>query len=205
MKKKNQTKTNLLFTVLFILSAIITIYFINDTYALFETDLTNSSQAKTAKWQVLINETLIDSQTENLIIDKITILDNEYTLTEENKIAPGCEGYFEIEIDPNGTEVSVKYDISFDFSNIKSGLEVVNILESTGKELIKTGENTYSNIITYSEIKQNIKNNIRVNIRWNNDEENNESDSVLGTTKDSKLSIPVNITISQYLGENIEE
>ena len=40
---------------------------------------------------------------------------------------------------------------------------------------------------------------------WNNDEENNESDSVLGTTKDSKLSIPVNITISQYLGENIEE
>jgi len=202
---KNQNKIKILFILLFILSAIITIYSINDTYALFETNLTNSSQTKTAKWQVLINETLIDSQTENLIIDKITILDNEYTLTDENKIAPGCEGYFEIEIDPNGTEVSVKYDISFDFSNVKNGIEIVNISETTGKEIIKTGENTYSNVITQSESKQNIKNNIRVNIRWNNDEENNESDSALGTIKNNKLSIPVNITITQYLGENIGE
>ena len=203
--KKQQKKIKLLFTLLFILSTVVTIYFINDTYALFETDLTNGSQIKTAKWQVLINEKLINNQTEELIIDKITILDNEYALTEENKIAPGCEGYFEIEIDPNETEVSVKYEISFDFSNIKNGLEIVNISETAGNNITKTGENTYSGIITLSEIKQNKKNNIRVNIRWNNNEENNESDSALGTIKNNKLSIPVNITIKQYLGEDIEE
>ena len=39
--------------------------------------------------------------------------------------------------------------------------------------LIKTNLNTYTNVLTLSEIKEGKKNNIRVNIVWNNIEENN--------------------------------
>ena len=43
------------------------------------------------------------------------------------------------------------------------------------------------------------------NIIWNNIEANNEQDSQLGLVYDNKIDIPVTITVTQYLGEEIIE
>ena len=40
-------------------------------------------------------------------------------------------------------------------------------------------------------------------VEWIDDENNNEEDTKLGSTYDSKLSIPVKVHVSQYLGEEI--
>ena len=76
--------------------------------------------------------------------------------------------------------------------------------EKNGYNLIKTGPNTYSNVITLNEIKENKTNNIRVHIKWNNNEENNDKDTEIGLTENNTLNIPVSITVLQYSGEKIE-
>ena len=67
------------------------------------------------------------------------------------------------------------------------------------------GENTYSKVITLEEIKNKVTNTIRVYIKWNNVEENNEEDSKIGLTKDNFISIPVSVSVIQYLGEPVVE
>ena len=42
-------------------------------------------------------------------------------------------------------------------------------------------------------------------MKWNNIEENNDVDSVIGSTKNNYINIPVTVIVSQYLGEVIEE
>lgn len=196
-------KVKYIFGVFFVISFLITSYLIGNTYALFETDLVSTYNIETGKWEIDINGTIVDPVTTNFILDKVTILENPNVINE-NKIAPGTEGYFDIEINPNDTDVSIKYDISFDFSTVPNGIEILGITETNGDELVEISENNFTNIISLEEIKDGKKNNIRVNVRWINDENNNESDSALGTVYNNSLLIPVNITIMQYLGDSIE-
>ncbi len=184
------------------LAVLFTVYNIYDTYALLETDEIVSNDIKTAKWNIKINDTLLGSTT-SFVVDGIKIEENDYT--KENKLAPGTSGYFDISIDPTDTDVSIKYDISFDFSNVPLGIDVLGVSETSGDTLIKTGENTYTNVLTLENIKKGTKNNIRVNFSWNNLEENNIEDSNLGLIYNNKIEIPVNIEVLQYLGEEIKE
>ena len=73
-----------------------------------------------------------------------------------------------------------------------------------GKTLIKTGENTYTGTILLSEIKQGIKNNITVTLKWEQDETTDEEDTQIGSIENNKIQIPVNVKVTQYLGEEIQ-
>ena len=196
-------KVKYIFSAFFVISFLVTSYLIGNTYALFETNLVSTYNIETGKWEIDINGTILDPVTSSFILDNVTILENPYVI-DQNKIAPGTEGYFDIAINPNDTDVSIKYDISFDFSQVPTGIEILGVTETSGDVLTETSENTYTNIISLEEIKDGKKNNIRVNVRWVNDENNNESDSALGTIYNNSLLIPVDITITQYLGESIE-
>lgn len=188
--------------LVFSLATLYTVYNIYDTYALLETDEIVSNDIKTAKWNIKINDTLLGNTT-SFVVDGIKIEENDYT--KENKLAPGTSGYFDILIDPTDTDVSIKYAISFDFSNVPEGIDVLGVSETSGDTLIKTGENTYTNVLTLNDIKTGIKNNIRVNFSWNNIETNNIEDSKLGLIYNNKIEIPVEIEVLQYLGEEIKE
>lgn len=196
-------KIKVILTLFFLVSFLVTSYLIGNTYALFETNLVSTYNIETGKWEITINETLIEPTTTSFVLDQVTILENSYVINQ-NKIAPGTEGYFDIEINPNDTDVSIQYEISFDFSKIPTGIQILGVTETNGDTLVETTENTFSNIITLNEIKEGKKNNIRVNIRWVNNEDNNDSDSALGTVYNNSLLIPVDIMITQYLGESIE-
>ena len=116
-------------------------------------------------------------------------------------------GYFDIEIDPNGTDTSIRYDVTFDFSNLDSDQFTIDeIVEIDDKTIVRTGEFTYSNIITLDEINDNETNTIRVYITWENDENNNEKDSNLGKVPNNTLAIPVLVEITQCEdGETLTE
>lgn len=184
------------------LAVLFTVYNIYDTYALLETDEIVSNDINTAKWNIKINDNLLGDTT-SFVVDGIKIEENDYT--KENKLAPGLTGYFDILIDPTDTDVSIKYTISFDFSNVPEGIDVLGVAETSGDTLIETDKNTYTNVLTLNDIKKGIKNNIRVNFSWNNIETNNIEDSKLGLIYNNKIEIPVKIEVLQYLGEEIKE
>lgn len=190
--------------ILYITCAImifVTIYEITNTYGLFESNINMNADSKLATWNILINDTNI-GKSETFNIDNF--ISEEDRTVASGKIAPGTSGYFNINIDPSTTQVSIRYDLTFDFSKLDNLFTITKVEEKNGYNLIKTGPNTYSNVITLNEIKENKTNNIRVHIKWNNNEENNDKDTEIGLTENNTLNIPVSITVLQYSGEKIE-
>lgn len=190
--------------ILYITCAImifVTIYEITNTYGLFESNINMDADSKLATWNILINDTNI-GKSETFTIDNF--ISEEDSTVASGKIAPGTSGYFNINIDPSTTQVSIRYDLTFDFSKLDNLFTITKVEEKNGYNLIKTGPNTYSNVITLNEIKENKTNNIRVHIKWNNNEENNDKDTEIGLTENNTLNIPVSITVLQYSGEKIE-
>lgn|SRR5574344_921249 len=180
-----------------------TFYGIGKTYGLFESNIEVPTKIALAKWQFKVNNYTL-GETNNFNIDQIYWEDNSYV--KENKAAPDNKGYFDILIDPTGTEVSVRYDITFDFSLIENkNFNVTSVTTTDGTTLIRTGENTYSNVFLLSDIQNNKTNTIRVNIVWTNSEDNNDADSILGLDKEATISIPISILFTQYLDEELNE
>lgn len=190
--------------IIYIVCAImifISIYEIKNTYGLFESKKEIDIDKSVAKWNIYINDNNLNT-TETFTIDNFTF--QETDTVAKDKIAPGKLGWFDILIDARDTQVSIIYEITFDFTSLPSNITVEKIEEINGREIIKTGPNTYSNYITLEDINNNLKDTIRVHIKWNNDEENNENDTNIGIIKNNSIKIPVSITVSQYLNDTIE-
>ena len=181
------------------------IFFFQKAYSLFESNRVNTSSISVAKWQVKINNDNISGSSSTFTINNINWIESENV--KSGKVAPEMDGYFDIEIDPNNTETSVRYDITFDFTNLDSSQFVINeIKEIDEKEIVRTGEFTYSNIFTLDEINNNETNTIRVYLSWINDELNNEKDSNLGKVANNTIKIPVVVEITQHFdGETLTE
>ena len=184
---------------------IVAIFFFAEAYALFESTRTNTSHIDIAKWQVKINSDDISGSSDEFVIDEIHW--NQTANVKSGKVAPEMTGYFDIEIDPNGTDTSIRYDVTFDFSNLDSDQFVIDrIIEIDDKNIVRTGEFTYSNIITLAEINNDETNTIRVYLTWINDENNNDKDSELGKVHGNTLTIPVEVDITQHFnGETLTE
>lgn len=185
---------------------LLTVIIAVNTFSIFESKVIGNIDVQNAKWIIHINNTDISTgKIKEFIIDKIDISGNDRT--ETGKIAPGLSGKFDIEIDPSGTQVSVRYDISFDLSKLEGTKIKINSIKETevGNMFVQTGENIYTGIIPLSDIQNGVKNNITVEFEWNEDETTDEEDSKIGKIPNNKISIPVSIKASQYLGEEIEE
>lgn len=195
-------KNRKLLIILTIILMFVTVYVIKDTYALFESNKIVNTNTNIAKWNVMINGKNINNE-QRFIIDSINIL--EKGNVKNGKMAPGAEGYFDIVIEPNDTDTSIIYNVTFDFTKVNGSFKINKIEEITSGNLIMTGESIYSKVITLDEIKRGVTNTIRVYIKWDNIEENNEEDSQIGLTKNNFINIPVIVEVTQYLGEEILE
>lgn len=169
-----------------------------ESYSLFESQRKNTTDLEIAKWNIKVNDDLLSGNTSTFTVNNFTWSSSEYIM--EGKAAPGLDGYFDIEIDPNNSDTSIRYDVTFDFSNLDSDqFSITEIKEIDDKSIVRTGEYTYSNIILLDDIKNGETNTIRVYIEWLNNEENNVKDSELGTVLNNKLMIPVSVDVIQYL------
>ena len=177
-----------------------TIYLTIDTYALFESNKNYDVSSDIAKFVIKVNGS--EAKTEEFVVDSIAYYENGYVI--ENKIAPLVDGYFDIVIDAEEVEVSLRYDIEFDFSSLSiPGLVISSITELGGNTLVLTDKDTYSGVITLADMDSSTVNTVRVSISWQNDEANNEVDSSWGMVADKVISIPVNVKLTQYLGEEL--
>ena len=69
-----------------------------------------------AKFKVSINDNLISNDVTN-INNSINLIVDE-NLTQDGLIKCGQKGHFNIKVDPNDTEVSIKYQIDFSSANL---------------------------------------------------------------------------------------
>lgn len=182
---------------------IVAVYKISDTYALLESKSNRVVETGLGKWTILVNDVDI-TKTIDFTLDSMNWDGNENV--KEKKIAPGVGGYFDITIDPTDTDVSVRYDMFFDFSVFEnSSIAVTSISDIDGNSLIKTDVDTYTGVINLDEIKNGKTSTIRVYVVWENNDEKNEYDTSLGMVAGNVLEIPISVTVSQYTGDEIIE
>lgn len=190
-------------SALLIVFVIIKIIF---SFSLLESNTNLVVNNSLGKWTILVNNTDITRNTVGFNIDSI-YYDNNINV-KSGKLAPGLGGYFDISIDPDDTEVSVRYDITFNTTNLSSSntsLSISSVSELSDKTIVQTDQNTYTGIINLSEINNNKVDTIRTTINWENMEVNNDKDYEVGKQSNKTLEIPVTVKVSQYTGEVIRE
>lgn len=191
----------------YILSAIFVIVVIAEiiyAFGLLESNTTRVVESELGEWTILVNNVDVTEQVVSFNINNISY-DTEANV-KTGRIAPGLGGYFDITIDPTDTEVSVRYDITYDTSGIEAtgtSINIASVTETSNKTIVRTGENTYTGIITLSEINNDQVDTIRTTIGWPNVEANGEQDYEVGKTANATLDIPISIRLIQYTGEQI--
>jgi len=201
MKNKNLVK------ILFLLITcivILLIYKIIDIYALFHSEMDGKVELKNGIWNITINgENITTGDNTEFVIEQIDTTQNDYV--KPGKLAPGLSGSFELVINPEDTNVSVRYDITLTQEELgASNLSIKSIQEvEKGYELIKTAENTYTGIIPLEDITNGVVHKIKMEVEWLDDSLNNESDTDLGKNPTHQLQIPITVHAIQYLGEEI--
>ena len=206
MKKKNpkEIKSKKIYLV-YVFILLIAIICIIQIFAVFQSEVEGSINFEKGVWQIEVNGIDISNGVnKEFIVNNIEIQNNEHV--KPGNLAPGLSGIFNISINPENTDVSVRYDVSLNEESLTNkNITIKSITETVqGNSLIKTGENVYTGIITLDDINQGIQNNIKVEIEWIDNEEYNEEDINMGTQEDYKLEIPIVVHVTQYLGEVIE-
>lgn len=180
---------------------IMTYFLLVATYGVFESKVLNGTQIKLAAWNVEVNNSIVTNEDKTFTIEDIICSNSENVLN--GKIAPGVDGYFDIVVDPKTTDVSVRYDITYDveyLKNINKAFIITKVENLEENEIILTDKYTYTGIIFLG----SKANTIRTHIKWEDIEDNGYNDYITGTTS-TLFELPVNIEITQYMGEEIIE
>lgn len=193
--KSSGKKRKFKFFVFYLLLATFLIFY--STYSRYTTIEEGQPKAYIANWKVKINnEDITNKQT---LSNMITLVpDTSRETTTDNKLAPGKTGFFDIIIDPTGTEVAIEYTINFDITNLPTGIILTNY------EIIEDGISTnFTNtsifgIINLTETEQaldeNNKKTIRVYWEW-------QKDTTEIPTEEDIYDISVTINVRQKLSE----
>lgn len=192
--------------ILFLLVVLFIVYKLIKTYAVFYSEGNGIVEQKQASWIIKVNNTDITSSTKTtFIINQIEYSSSSHVAS--NKIAPGLDGCFYIIIDPSATNVAIRYDIKLDKSSLtNNSITISSIEEINNNNILKRTDNSiYTGVISLSDVQSGKKDKIKFNVNWINNEDNNSNDTIIGTTQNPSINIPVTVNVTQYLGENITD
>jgi len=170
-----------------------------DTYGIFESNTSTDVSSNIAKWQILVNNSNVTGETNTFNISNVNWETNSGVIP--GKAAPGLSAYFEIIIDPTGSEVAIEYEIFLDFLNLNNEkITLTSITDKLNNSLNEIDTNKYNGVIYLNDVLQGNIEKIKVSFSWENDDFNNEADSVFVNQIEPKLDVPVSIRLSQYTG-----
>lgn len=191
MMKKN------ILIVLVIISLFSLYLFSNKTYTAYESEVDDDVTVDIADWKILIDDQNIATATRDINLSNI-VWDSEHT--DNNKVAPGSKGTVRINIDPTGTEVAIKYHITYtDHTMDPNCILTVTSIYLENDELQKDSINSYSGIITLDEMKDTQV--LVINVEWVNDENSDEADSQIGSNGAEPNYLNLEFEAEQYRGE----
>ena len=153
------------------------------TYAIYRATGNATGSIKAATWSVKVKDTDIAST--NYTFDASNITWTKLT-GYNNTIAPGSEGYIEIPVDADGSEVDVFLTASLGSATLPTGMTAT--LASN------------SQTINYSATEGAMETTIRINIEWAGAESDDATkDGTDLAAQGTTLSIPVTLTAKQSL------
>ena len=174
-----------------IIFLIITLLVVLDTFALFETNGTASTEFEIGKWKIYVNDEDISVQ------QAITLDDFVYSSTshtESGYFAPGMSATFDVEIDASESDVSVEYELTIDDSSIADYDNIYFSITNTATNQVITSS-SYSGVIYLSDVNRTIT--LQVSINWDDDPDYDESDtSLIG----SNVGFVIDAHFEQYVG-----
>ncbi len=189
-----------LLIILFIVFMFFTAYELSSSYALFESEGVFAVNSDIGKWEISVNDSMIN-ETNSFAITNVKVSSDSNV--REDYFAPGTSGYFDIEINPNDTDVSIYYEIVCRTDYISNTQISLTRIENVDKsDLITVAPYTYAGVIPLSDIKDGDITTIRFHVTWVNNNNNNDIDSLYGNNTE-QFEIPISITFKQYMGETI--
>ena len=206
--------------IVFLIMLIISIFQISTLYAIYKTEKSGEYAAEIGAFKIKIyDHTLNEEVVEEYRIPQNKIYYEESPNVIAGKIAPGTKGYFDLEIDAEGSDVSVLVDlimtakdetsVDYQITGFESSLFRYNEteeIEETEETIGASSDYELKSVIPLEKIKQGYKERIRVYFRWSNNEKNNELDTKIGESlfsEDRIVSIYMQAKFLQYTGEDI--
>lgn len=192
LRKRQKSKTELILFLLVIVGVGLTI-----AYARYASNATSTMAAQVAPWKVSINNNDIVS-TNTFTLADVDWEEDEYIA--DGYIAPGREGTLNIEIDPTGSKVAMRYKLEIDESNITNDSIIISSVTASTGDVTKESEGVYTGTIPLDEVTSNTKKVLTVTITWNNPETTttDKNDTSTGTTA-TDFEIPIKLTASQLV------
>ncbi len=201
--------------ILLLISMSICLGLMSSTYSRYVASTTGDINASFSKWEILVQNTDITSNSASSITIEPIIEGNEHVA--DGTLAPSSKGYFDINIDPTNVDVSFSYNIKLDIVDgnllpdlvitnyaiipedyIEGELEVENLSGDTISEtlLYNSNEEEPFRFETFT---------IRVYFEWyegNDDIMNDEEDTEIGTlavTDDASFRMSAQISFEQFI------
>lgn len=115
--KSRGTKRLIRFLGFYLILAFFLLFY--STFARYTTIVKNESTVPIANWQIKVNNN--DILNGGTLTNKIELIPSTQTTTD-NKLAPGQNGYFDIIINPEGTDVAIEYIVNLNTTNLPSGI-----------------------------------------------------------------------------------
>ena len=198
--------------LLVILSLAITLNLMSNTFSRYVSKATGNIDMAFSKWQILVNNVDITSNTSSSI-DLTPVLEENSNIAT-NTIAPSSKGYVDIDIDPTNVDVSFDYSINLEVKNeeVKDLLITDyaildnNYIEGDQIETIPLEENSINETLLYDNTIDNFKFEpftVRIYFEWyegENEQLDDTQDTEIGTkaaNEDTPLEIIASINFEQ--------
>lgn len=131
---------NLIYAIILILFLMIP-----TTFSRYTITAEGETSVNIANWQIAING--VDLAQNATLNDKIYLI---YDNQQNGMILPGKTGYFDIILDPTGTEVSIEYEIVIDLSNMPQNMILTGYTLNSGEINTVPNNNTITGEIHLS-------------------------------------------------------
>lgn len=193
---------NIKTSVTLLLLCIFIFFITGRTYSSLASTTNVLTEAPLADWNILINNTNITSTYDNVVsLKNIDWISNH---SIKYNAAPGSTGKVKIIINPTTTKVAIRYDLTITDSTVdENKILTLLSLEIDNGELVKTGPNTYTKIISLAEIEESLKDTITMEVKWINDESNNDRDTNIANGVLTPDYLGLHFVATQYNGEEI--
>jgi hypothetical protein len=190
---KNLKKT------LFIIACIcacVSIVIVSTTYSKYKTSVSGTADIEIAKWNILINDITIKNHDDLSQVITPIFLGNDNI--NPDIIAPTAEGYFELNINYENSDLSFDYEITISPNENSSVTDLIATKYTIdGSEVELSGTNTITGEALNSDTTKEKR--LVIYIKW--DDENGEMDNAADTAttidENAKALLDVSISCTQ--------
>ena len=201
MKKRLLKSNKMYIRTIYLL--IITCMMTAFSMAKYQSIYTSSGVASIATWSIKVNDVDLTGEGTTLT-NKIELKPDETSNVVSGKLAPGYGGYFDIALNPVGTEVSFNYNLKLDNSNLPADIEIVGYTigtSGTSENATPIVDNTITGTMSLTNntaFSSSDTQNIRIFWIWN-DVRSKDAVHTSAATSGTDYAVGVEVIVTQII------